>query len=132
LRRNISKFPEEIKKRAYQAIVRANVEYASSAWDPDQENQIKKIEMVQRRSARFIKHQYSREPVSVTNIQKCTCTKRIKITNIGNQTKNKKAMLVSQSFSSSNSDKHPRLYKTTKQDNQAISPTEIQKCTDIQ
>jgi hypothetical protein len=79
-----------------------------------------------------LRHQYSREPVSVTNIQKCTCTKRIKITNIGNQTKNKKAMLVSQSFSSSNSDKHPRLYKTTKQDNQAISPTEIQKCTDIQ
>jgi hypothetical protein len=43
LRRNISKFPEEIKKRAYQTIVRANVEYASSAWDPYQENQIKKI-----------------------------------------------------------------------------------------
>ena len=41
-------------------------------------------------------------------------------------------MLVSQSFSSSGSDKHPRLYKTTKQDNQAISPTEIQKCTDVQ
>jgi hypothetical protein len=38
LRRNISKFPEEIKKRAYQAIVRPNVEYASSAWDPHQEN----------------------------------------------------------------------------------------------
>ena len=72
LRRNISKFPEEIKKRAYQAIVRptCNVEYASSAWDPYQENQIKKIEMVQRRSARFIKHQYSREPGSVTNILK--------------------------------------------------------------
>ena len=41
-------------------------------------------------------------------------------------------MLVSQSFSSSGSNKHPRLYKTTKQDNQAISPTKIQKCTDIQ
>ena len=70
MRRNISKFPEEIKKRAYQAIVRPNVEYASSAWDPYQENQIKKIEMVQRRSARFIKHQYSREPGSITNILK--------------------------------------------------------------
>ena len=43
LRRNIIKFPEEIKKRAYQAIVRPNVEYASSAWDPYQENHIKKI-----------------------------------------------------------------------------------------
>ena len=49
LRRNISKFSEEIKKRVYQAIVRPNIEYASSAWDPFQENHIKKIEMVQRR-----------------------------------------------------------------------------------
>lgn len=70
LRRNIGKFPEEIKKRAYQAIVRPNVEYASSAWDPYQENHIKQIEMVQRRSARFIKHQYSREPGSVTSLLK--------------------------------------------------------------
>ena len=70
LRRNISKFPEEIKKRAYQAKVRPNVEYASSAWDSYQENHIKKIEMVQRRSARVIKHQYSREPGSATNILK--------------------------------------------------------------
>ena len=54
LRRNIIKFPEEIKKRAYQSKVRPNVEYASSAWDPYQENHIKKIEMVQRRSARVI------------------------------------------------------------------------------
>jgi len=54
LRRNINKFPEEIKKRAYQAKVRPNVEYACSAWDPYQENHIKKIEMVQRRSTRVI------------------------------------------------------------------------------
>jgi hypothetical protein len=40
--RNISKFPEEIKKKAYQAIVRPNVEYASSAWYPYQENIILK------------------------------------------------------------------------------------------
>ena len=35
-----------------------------------QENHIKRIEMVQGRSARFIKHQYSRELGSVTNILK--------------------------------------------------------------
>jgi hypothetical protein len=40
LRRNISKFSEEMMKRIYQAIVRPNVEYASSAWDPYQENHI--------------------------------------------------------------------------------------------
>ena len=43
-----------------------NVEYTSSAWDPYQENQIKKIEMVQRRSARFIKHQYRHRNTYVT------------------------------------------------------------------
>ena len=70
LRRNISKFPENIKKMAYLALVRPNLEYASSAWDPYQANHISKIEMVQRRSARFIKHQYSREPGSVTQLMK--------------------------------------------------------------
>jgi heme oxygenase len=69
LRRNICKFPEEIKKRAHEAIVRPNVEYTSSAWDPYQEDHIKKIEMVQR-SARFIRHQYSRELGSVIKILK--------------------------------------------------------------
>jgi hypothetical protein len=53
----IVKTPQkEIKKGAYQAIVRPTVEYVSSARDPYQENHIKKIETVQRRSARFIKH----------------------------------------------------------------------------
>jgi len=69
LRRNISKFPDEIKKRVHQAIVRPIVEYTSSAWDPYQEDHIEKIEMVQR-SARFIRHQYSREPGSVINMLK--------------------------------------------------------------
>ena len=55
---------------AYLALVRPNLEYASSAWDPYQANHISKIEMVQRRSARFIKHQYSREPGSVTKLMK--------------------------------------------------------------
>ena len=36
----------------------------------NQENQIKKIEILQSRSSRFIKYQYSREPGSVTNILK--------------------------------------------------------------
>ncbi len=68
LRRNISKFPEDIKKKAYLAIVRPNLEYASSVWDPHQKNHINKIEMVQRRAARFIKRQYNREPGTVTRI----------------------------------------------------------------
>ena len=40
------------------------------AWDPTQANHITKIEMVQRRAARFIKREYSRQPGTVTNILK--------------------------------------------------------------
>ena len=43
LRRNISKFPQEIKKRAYQAML-----ITSSVWCSYQENHVKNIEMVQR------------------------------------------------------------------------------------
>jgi hypothetical protein len=49
--------PDDEKLCETQAIVRPTVEYVSSARDPYQENHIKKIETVQRRSARFIKHQ---------------------------------------------------------------------------
>ena len=44
------------------------MEYACSAWDPFQANHIKKLEMVQRRAARFIKKEYSKQPGTVTNI----------------------------------------------------------------
>ena len=47
-----------------------NTQVVLGSWDPYQEHHVKKIEMVQRRSARFIKHQYSREPGSITNILK--------------------------------------------------------------
>ena len=46
--------------------MRPNLEFCSSAWDPHQENQKKKIEMVQRRAARYIKRNYSRQPGTVT------------------------------------------------------------------
>ena len=59
LRRNLSHFPENVLKRAYLSIVRPNLEFCSSVWDPHQENHKKKIEMVQRRAARYIKRNYS-------------------------------------------------------------------------
>ena len=56
-----------IKANAYETLARPQIEYASTLWDPfTQENQTK-IEMVQRRAARFACDNYKRE-ASVTTI----------------------------------------------------------------
>ena len=65
LRRNLQIQQKHIKSNAYKTLVRPQIEYASTVWDPfTQENQ-NKIEMVQRRAARFVCNNYSRE-ASVT------------------------------------------------------------------
>jgi hypothetical protein len=47
--------------------VRPILEYAGTVWDPHHQNQIHKLEMVQRRAARFVKKAYTRD-VSVTRL----------------------------------------------------------------
>ena len=54
LRRNLQKAPREVKTAAYKALVRPRLEYCASVWSPHQENQKNKLEMVQRRAARFV------------------------------------------------------------------------------
>ena len=68
IRRNVGSCPEEVKKQAYLALVRPHLEYASSAWDPHLQKHIQQIEMVQRRAARFIKSNYTRDPGTVTTL----------------------------------------------------------------
>ena len=68
IRRKVGSCPEEVKKQAYLALVRPHLEYASSAWDPHLQTHIQQIEMVQRRAARFIKSNYSRDPGTVTTL----------------------------------------------------------------
>ena len=61
LRRNLSSAPQKVKLQAYKSLVLPHVEYCSSVWDPHTKSNIKKIEAVQRRAARFILHDYGRE-----------------------------------------------------------------------
>ena len=51
LKRNINISNKSIKEKAYVSLVRPTLEYASSVWDPYQQNDIHRLEMVQRRAA---------------------------------------------------------------------------------
>ena len=67
LRRNLQIHQKHIKANAYKTLVRPQIEYASTIWDPfTQENQ-NKIEMVQTRAARFACNNYRYE-ASVTTM----------------------------------------------------------------
>ena len=67
LRRNLKVNNIRLKEIAYKAMVRPTLEYACTVWDPYKEGQIRKIENVQRRSARFVLNQY-KPTTSVTNL----------------------------------------------------------------
>ena len=49
-------------------MVRPQLEYASMAWDPHVKTQKESIERVQKKAARFIANEYSREEGSMTKI----------------------------------------------------------------
>jgi len=60
LRRTLYRCPQHLKEKTYKAVVHPKLEYCSSIWDPHQQKYIDKLEMTQRRAARFVK------PVSVS------------------------------------------------------------------
>ena len=47
-----------IKQQAYFSLVCPLVEYSSNVWDPYTQKNIKKLEMVQRRAARYVLHRH--------------------------------------------------------------------------
>ena len=69
VRRNLSNAPRNVKIQAYKSLVRPHIEYCSSVWDPHTKHNIKKVEAVQRRAARFIMNDYGRKS-SVTAMLK--------------------------------------------------------------
>ena len=54
LKRNLGPCSSEVKARAYQAMFRPRLEYASAAWNPHTDKNIDSLEMVQRQAARFV------------------------------------------------------------------------------
>ena len=61
LRRNLYKAPTELKSLAVTSLVRPALEYSSTVWDPFQYGHIHKLQSVQRRAARFVCGNYSRD-----------------------------------------------------------------------
>jgi hypothetical protein len=60
IRRNIYRCSADSKSLAYTALVRPHLEFAAGAWDPHTAKDCYKLEMVQRRAARFVKRDYRR------------------------------------------------------------------------
>jgi len=67
LKRSLKISSPKLKAKAYLAFVRPILEYASSIWDPSTQVNIDRIEMVQRRAARYVLNRYSPES-SVTEM----------------------------------------------------------------
>jgi hypothetical protein len=61
LRRNLRYCLKECKKTAYMSLVRSTMEYAAIVWDPYTTVDTNKLERIQRRAARFITGDLSRE-----------------------------------------------------------------------
>ena len=68
IRRNLHHCPGTIKQQMYITLVRPHLEYACAVWDTHVTSDIQKIEMVQRRVARFLIKDYSRVDGTVINI----------------------------------------------------------------
>ena len=54
LRRNLTISLQAVKTQAYQSLVRPHLEYASTVWSPHTSDNTKKVEMLQRRAARYV------------------------------------------------------------------------------
>jgi hypothetical protein len=67
LQRNTSNCPRDTKALCYTTLVRPLVEYSSVVWDPHTQTNIREIEKVQRRAARYVFNDY-RRTTSVTNL----------------------------------------------------------------
>ena len=69
LQRNLSSCPRDIKATCYKSLIRPQLEYAATVWDPITKTNINKVEAVQRRAARFCHNDYHRTSSVTTMLQ---------------------------------------------------------------
>ena len=60
LQRNIYHCPERIKLMSYKSLVRPQLEYCNTIWDPHNKCHINQLEALQNRAARFITNDFRR------------------------------------------------------------------------
>ncbi|XP_072030812.1 uncharacterized protein [Amphiura filiformis] len=71
IKRNLYSCNQSTKLTAYRSLVRPQVEYSSSVWDPHTKTNIDQLERVQKRAARFILNDYkSKSPGCATQMVK--------------------------------------------------------------
>ncbi len=58
-RRNLKYCPKDSKQMAYFSLVRSTMDYSAAVWDPHLKKDQHKLEMVNRRAARFVMNDYS-------------------------------------------------------------------------
>ena len=84
LRRNIKIHSESLKSSAYKVHVRPQLEYCSTVWCPFTDSNISKLEAVQRRAARWVKHDYG-QTSSVTEMMQSLHWRRLDQRRIDNK-----------------------------------------------
>ena len=67
VRRNFYHVKPAVKEKLYHTLIRPHLDYATAAWDPHTSKNIKSIERVQKRAARFVTNTYGRD-TSISNI----------------------------------------------------------------
>ena len=72
VKRNLYACSVETKQAAYVSLVRRHLEYVTAVWDLYSQNQVEKLEAVQSRALRFIKHDCDYN-TNVSKLKKSLC-----------------------------------------------------------